>query len=1284
MLDVLRNDPQVQGLVSRVLRARAVAGGGVAGGGVTGRGVAGGGVMSAARVVCRGTHGSSTVQLSGVLQQACNRTVVLVVAHVDDADGAYEELISGGVVAQRFPALETLPGESGVSIDALAERLSAMDVLTRWREPVSGVENAGGVLVAPIAALMQPVPTLVSLEGLLRWVQVGQEVRGGPAGLARWLEGAGYERVETIEEPGQFAVRGGILDVFPPGDAGASGAEVSGEASLGGVPVRVDFFGDEVEKLHEVDLESMGVDRAVRRVQLVCAKPELAQPRGEGGSDGGVGLMELLPSGCVVVLHELLELTEQARGYFERVLDGWGVLGPPAVFAGLQRHSACVVEVSSMGPAVSLAARAVDGGTAGTRASGNGATGGRVTGKGGLSGRASGGATVVQEVLDLPIGAVPPVDDDVEKAVAELVRLASGAEGPAVDVRVMCASAAELARLEELLTAHARGVDGGDESGGESGAESDLGRVRGELRVVQQGFMINGVRPTLVLPYGELLHRFTARRRSVGPKLRAGRAMDTFIDLRVGDYVVHSEHGIAKFVGLEWLRPRDVKRSVQERLEGLSATAASEGEAHEHLVLEFDSKARLYVPAVKVDQVSKYVGGFRGKPPLSVLGGERWKNQKSRTSESVRDLAAEMLRVRAARERLPGIRYPADTAWQSRFEEEFPHTETDDQLAAMAEIKRDMASARPMDRLLCGDVGFGKTEIAIRAAFKAAEFGKQVAVLVPTTVLAEQHERTFKGRFADYPFKIESLSRFKDGAQERQILADLAAGRVDVIIGTHRLLSKDVRFADLGLVVIDEEQRFGVEHKERLLGLRLTADILTLSATPIPRTLHMSMLGLRDISSLTTAPVDRRAVVTEVVPRNPVRLKQVIERELNRQGQVFYVHNRVHDILSVADGVQKLAPGARIVVGHGQMGDGELERVILAFVRGQADILVSTTIIESGIDIPRANTMVIEDADRFGLAELHQLRGRVGRSKHRGYCYLLLPDGRPLREHAKQRLKALEQFSMLGAGFKIAMRDLEIRGAGNLLGAEQSGHIAAVGYDMYCQLLDRAVKQLKNEQVASPSETSIDVGITGFLPKALIPSDVRRIEAYRRVALCGSQEELTKVRQDLVNAYGELPGPTLRLLDLAELRVGCRDAGVRSVIVREPDVILRSVTPQVTAERLFGAPGKVTVLPPKERGQSAEVYFRPDNVACLEPPTLLAILRKRLCVALVPTVAAEGAGVGGGVMVPGTVARQPLVPAPARVVARGRAGGGGGVGASGKPPPLSAEMKSIKRGLRRG
>ena len=554
---------------------------------------------------------------------------------------------------------------------------------------------------------------------------------------------------------------------------------------------------------------------------------------------------------------------------------------------------------------------------------------------------------------------------------------------------------------------------------------------------------------------------------------------------------------------------------------------------------------------------------------------------------------------------MPGIRYPPDTTWQREFEASFPYDETDDQIAAIAAVKNDMAAARPMDRLICGDVGFGKTEVAIRAAFKAVEAGKQVAVLVPTTVLAEQHERTFGDRFAGYPFRVESLSRFKTTAEICQVLADLEAARVDVVIGTHRLLSKDVRFAELGLVVIDEEQRFGVEHKQELMRLRLTVDVLTLSATPIPRTLHMSMLGLRDISSLSTPPVDRRAIVTEVIPYHEGRIRQAILRELTREGQVYFVHNRVHDIQTVAGNVKSLVPDARVAIGHGQMPAKDLEKVMLRFMRREVDVLVCTTIIESGIDIPTANTIFIDAADHFGLADLHQLRGRVGRYKHRAYCYLLLPEDRPVTDTASKRLAAVEQYSMLGAGFKIAMRDLEIRGAGNLLGAEQSGHIAAVGYEMYCQILERATKRLRNQPVIEPAKTHLELPVTGQLPKTYIPSEKFRMETYRRLSRAAALDELDAVVRDLTDAFGNPPPKAQTAIDLAEIRVAGATLGIESIRVDGPDVIFKTPRPAKLDDTLRNAPGRVSVI------DDNTIYFRPPP-AYLEPPTLLAVLRKLL------------------------------------------------------------------------
>ncbi len=1189
------------------------------------------------RAVATGAVGSTTVLIAGAAAMRTGRPVVLVLAHLDDADEAVDELASVGVETVKLPALEVLPGESNINPDLLAERLGAvarasagLDYRARSASEGSGDTNAqasantrnapnGLAVVTTIQALMQLVPMPERLPGLLRTVRRGETLE--PTTLVRWLVAAGYERAETAEEPGLFSSRGGILDVFP----------------LGGSAARLEFDGDIVEKLSDIDLDTMASDRAIDRVEIVCADEKLLR-----SDEGSTNFLSLLPRECIAIVAETIEVTEQGRGYYERVSDPRGIVGPPEVFRLLGSRFHGLAEVNQF----------------------------------------SAGASATETKVELASSPLPIFPQEVREGVRELMSMAGEGGGVATRVVVVCQNEGERERLGELLQEAEGAVDSDAErvgaclpkAGGMPPGIGGMPPVQACVAYLHRGFVWQSSEHErlVVLPYHELVHRYHTRRRAT--KIAAARAMDTFLDFAPGDYVVHAEHGIARYGGLRLMQRRGAGRG--DPLEAQNAKDAG-GDVQEFLLLEFAGKAKLFVPATSVDQVQKYIGGFAGKPPLSTLGGERWKNQKQKVAESVKDMAAELLRVRAAREHVPGVNFPQDTAWQNEFEAQFPYEETPDQLATLQEIKKDMGSSRPMDRLICGDVGFGKTELAIRAAFKACEFGKQVAVLVPTTVLAEQHERTFKGRFAGYPFRIESLSRFKSDREANAVLAALRKGQVDVVIGTHRLLSADVKFADLGLVVVDEEQRFGVEHKERLLRLRLTVDVVTLSATPIPRTLHMAMLGLRDISSLTTPPLDRRAIVTEVLPFNERRIQQAIAREMAREGQVYFVHNRVHNIQSVADEIQKLAPDARIVVGHGQMNPHELEEVMLRFMRGPAstthgkgaDILVSTTIIESGIDIASANTMIIADADRFGLADLHQLRGRVGRSKHRAYCYLLLPKDRPVREVAQKRLKAIEQYSMLGAGFKIAMRDLEIRGAGNLLGAEQSGHIAAVGYEMYCRLLEDAVKSLNDPKPkAEPSRTTIDLlgsGDTsakadaalkaarrpekaakddarraiawgpGSIPRAYIPSDQRRLEAYRRVAVATSESELDKARHDLREAYGEPPKTVGRLLLMGELRIAAAALGVRSITRREQDLVLRTLTPKDVAARLEAAGGaggkdssaavRITALLPKAGESMGEVYVRPPASYFESPESLIRMLIRRMGTGLVGNRTASGA-----------------------------------------------------------
>ncbi|QDT70574.1 Transcription-repair-coupling factor [Planctomycetes bacterium MalM25] len=718
----------------------------------------------------------------------------------------------------------------------------------------------------------------------------------------------------------------------------------------------------------------------------------------------------------------------------------------------------------------------------------------------------------------------------------ELNKVKEELESIAVGQRavIVCPTDAEIQRLHELFDDSALAREG------------RLELVRGAL---SEGFRFVGDK-TIVLGSGELFNRReVARQRG---RAITGRAIDSFLELREGDLVVHVAHGIGRYRGM---------RLVEK-----------EGRAEEHLEIEYDGGTRIFVPCSRIELVQKYVGGKKLKPPLAKIGGKAWARQKKAAEQAVNDLASDMLEVQAKRDARPGIRFPDDTEWQGEFDAAFPYELTPDQKTAVAAIKEDMQSTRPMDRLLCGDVGFGKTEVAMRAAFKAIDAGYQVAVLCPTTVLAEQHLRTFRERMAEFPFVIEGMSRFVSAGRQKKTLAAAAEGGVDVLIGTHRLASADVEFANLGLVIIDEEQRFGVAVKERLKALRAMVDVLTMTATPIPRTLHMALLGVRGISNLETPPADRLPVETRVTRFQEEMIRHALLRELGRDGQAYFVHNRVHDILNVAARLAQIVPEARIGVGHGQMADGELEKVMTQFVRHEYDILLATTIIESGLDIPNANTMIIDDADRYGLSDLHQLRGRVGRSGRRSYCYLLVDEDRRLSPEAARRLRAIEEFSQLGAGFALSMRDLEIRGAGSLLGTQQSGHIATVGYELYCSLLENAVRQLKQLPPRLSVDVNIDLPSEAFLSAGYVGRQRDRIDLYRRLARAASEAEVDDFAAELTDRFGAPPASAERLLELARLRVAAHSWGVQS-IRREEKYLVFGYTQRPAIRRLVESSG---------------------------------------------------------------------------------------------------------------
>jgi transcription-repair coupling factor (superfamily II helicase) len=685
------------------------------------------------------------------------------------------------------------------------------------------------------------------------------------------------------------------------------------------------------------------------------------------------------------------------------------------------------------------------------------------------------------------------------------------------EVWVVAATDAEEKRLAELLGATAPARSG------------RLHFTRGHL---SSGFRLVPEK-LVIVSAAELFRREDVTVRA--PRHRLTRAIDTFLDLHEGDYVVHVAHGIGRYRGLKLLE--------------------KQGRTEEFLEIEFAESTRVYVPASCIELVQKYVGGTKLAPKLAKVGGTLWAKQKLAVQQAVADMAADMIQLQARRAERPGIVFPPDTPWQRAFEESFPFDETPDQLTAIEAIRGDMQGRKPMDRLLCGDVGFGKTEMAMRAAFKAVEAGYQVAVLVPTTVLAEQHRRSFAARFSEFPFTIKALSRFSTAQEARDTLEGLARGTVDIVIGTHRLAQADIHFANLGLLVVDEEQRFGVDVKEKLKALRASVDVLTMTATPIPRTLHMSMLGIRDISNLTTPPANRIAVETRVARWDHALIKNAIERELARGGQVFFVHNRIHDIHMVAQRLAQIVPDATIGIGHGRLSETELEEVMLDFVAGKTDILLATTIIESGLDIPNANTIFVDEADTYGLADLHQLRGRVGRSHHRAYCYMVVDETAHLTSTAARRLRAIQEFSSMGAGFSLAMRDLEIRGAGNLLGTQQSGHIATVGYELYCRLLEQAVRGLKAMPPAEPPQVNVDLPGEAWLPREFVPDIRAKIDIYRRLSRATAEHEVDDLAAELVDRFGPLPAETERLLEFARLRVAAAAVSIDS-IARHPGMVV--------------------------------------------------------------------------------------------------------------------------------
>ncbi len=1049
--------------------------------------------------------------LVACISQKLGRPVLYIRPHIDDADKAADDLHTfTGRTIDVFGAWEGQEDLADATDEIRAQRLMLMSRL--------GEDKS--IIPASIQALCQPVPKPEAIEKGSLQLEVERDL--SPERVAEWLVENGFERTEKVDLPGQFARRGGIVDIYAPLVREKVLAEDEPDSfSQDAEAIRIEFFGDTVESIRRIDLDTQRSSRQMKSIKIISAVCGTAPHQREL-------FVNILPRDTLIVFEEPGEIEEVARVFLERVDDSSRLYGWPEIHEAAGRFAQlhiCRFATTGAGEFLKVDVRSVQ--------------------------------QFQHKATSVWAGH--------KAALEELVAEARGGK----HVLLYCESAAEIKRVTEI----AQDID--------KGTPERFELLSG---FIHQGFTVNSL-DTIIISHHELFGQYALRRR-----LRPGRVgspVETLSDLQEGDYVVHASYGIGKFCGVQTIQEKDG--------------------TNEYLTIEYADGVKIQVSARNIALVQKYIGTSPKRPTLSKVGSKRWQKQKEKVANSIRDLAVELLEVQARRQAAGGIAYGQDSPWQREFEESFAYQETPDQTTAAEQIKADMEQPMVMDRLLCGDVGYGKTELAMRAAFKAVANGKQVAVLTPTTVLCVQHGRTFTERFADFPVCIEILNRFKTSKEAKDIVARTWAGRVDILIGTHRLLSGDVKFKDLGLLIIDEEQRFGVEHKEKLKRLRVNVDILTMTATPIPRTLHMSLLGLRDISSLATPPLDRRSIVTTVTSYSNDLIKKAIYHELNRQGQVFFLHNRVKTIEKKAWEIQQLIGDAKIDIAHGQMAKSELETAMIEFVTGRTDVLVCSTIIESGLDIPNANTILINDADRFGLAELHQLRGRVGRYKHRAYAYMLLPMSRPVTPLAAKRLKAIEEYSHLGAGFRIALRDLEIRGAGNILGSEQSGHIQTVGYQMYCELLADAVKRLKKEPVEAIPTAIVDLGFGTYIPKNYIPIDRHRMEVYRKIAVARVNEDLEQIESEVADVYGPAPAEVKLLLDLAELRIKASRLGIKSIVASGLDLIfLFSDDHAGKAESLFAAvSGKVRI--PDSRTayvRLAQNYF--------EPGTLISVLRKIL------------------------------------------------------------------------
>ncbi len=1039
---------------------------------------------------------------AALLHSATRRPQIIVVDGNKQAEALFSlvrtfaDLIEPGSAPMLFPALDVLPGQAmSPHAEILAARAAVLGQLANGK---------AGIVIVPVAAALARTDPPASYRQLAQTLKVHDEVPLDD--LAQHLESVGYERSDPVESVGQYSIRGGILDVFSPEQE---------------QPLRIEFFGDEIESIRRFDAETQ---RSIHKLNECVLQPlaEFQKSRPLLASladhlrEHGIRSRDLPVNGepfagWEVLLAAVRPRTSTLLDFFQNplvVIDEpdltsaaaerlWTRLQEPAQSAALKPEAAMLqwdqfTALAGKGSVLELRQLDLDND---------------------------------QNSFYIPTRPSMAFHGNLQVAIREAkTLLESGTR-----LAFFAPTAGEVERLADVFNEYS--VPWQIDLGGDRVPEHLQDRAHSHTAGVSliRGDVAHGTvfqEARLALFGSEDL--FDAAEGVAKPgKSHLGTFSADQFDLKSGDYVVHVEHGVGQFLGLREIAQGDAKG--------------------DYMLVEYAGGNKLYVPLTRMDLIQRFRGEGEARPSLDKMGGATWNRTRTRIKAKMRDMAEELLKLYASRRLAKGFSYSSDSNWQREFEDAFEFTETRDQKTAIADIKRDMESPQPMDRLLCGDVGYGKTEVVMRAAFKAMGDGKQVAVLAPTTVLCFQHFQTFKKRFQPFPVRIEMLSRFRSAKEIKAVLTDIAEGKVDLVVGTHRLFSKDVEWKDLGLMIVDEEQRFGVKHKERLKELCKSIDAIAMSATPIPRTLHMSLLGLRDMSVIETPPKDRLSIHTVVAPFGPDMIKSAIELEIARGGQIYFVHNRIDSIWHRAAMIQEMFPSIRIGVGHGQMPEAELEKVMLQFMRHEFDVFVSTTIVENGLDIPLANAMIIEKAEHYGLSELYQLRGRVGRSNRRAYCYLFVEPDSELTEIARKRLAALKEFSDLGAGFRIAALDLELRGAGNLLGGERHGHINAIGFDMYVRMLEDTVRELRGEEVAPEIHSALNLGLDLRIPATYITDENQRLRAYKRIAQANDPKERDRIEQELADRYGPVPEDIRLLLRYSGIKTAAEKIGIEAI-----------------------------------------------------------------------------------------------------------------------------------------